>query len=144
MGEMHEPEIVIIKESPVVLGEPEFPFNARLPPPWSRKLVHVPTFGIGKYAAKLSGLDRGRGTGCTPIGCALYDAMYFNVQKPGQHGKLPRQGFVGEASVGDRTNTRPQMWCFSGAGSLRRDTGDPSLTGTRTTASQSTIGTATV
>ena len=54
MGEMHEPEIVIIKEGPVVLGEPEFPFNARLPPPWSRKLVHVPTFGIGKYAAKLA------------------------------------------------------------------------------------------
>jgi len=53
MGEMHEPEIVIIKESPVVLGEPEFPFNARLPPPWSRKVVHVPTFGIGKYAATI-------------------------------------------------------------------------------------------
>ena|SRR5436190_13080582 len=33
----------------------------------------------------------------------------------------------GEASGGGRTKTRPQMWCFSVAGSLRRDTGAPSL-----------------
>jgi formylglycine-generating enzyme required for sulfatase activity len=45
-----EPEIIQIPAGPVVLGEPAFPGDCKLPHPWKRREANLPRFGIGKFA----------------------------------------------------------------------------------------------
>lgn len=45
-----EPEVITIPTGPVLLGVPECPADFKLPHRWSAREVHVPAFGIAKYA----------------------------------------------------------------------------------------------
>ena len=45
-----EPEIVIIPAGPVMLGQPQFPHDSKLPHPWREQMHDVPAFGIAKHA----------------------------------------------------------------------------------------------